>query len=222
MKGFNENEIDLLIAEAEKSQTSGESLTDVFERLSVKFNRAKGSVRNYYYQLMKSTDKKIREKLDKAKLRVEKNVAFSKEDEKRLVSKVLAEVKKGKSVRKSIIDISEGDSKKELRIQNKFRNLLKNNPDLIEDMAKEMQVEKRVCRKNKKQNDNMASLISRVTVEIDGLVEKIKDKYKIENEVLKKENEVLRKKIDNLYKNFGVTPLRRYMLQRNGLDKKTL
>ena len=113
MKGFSREEIDVLLEEANKAHETGESLTEVFERVSFKFNRAKGSVRNFYYQLMKSEDKEILEKIKFLKLKVEKNVSFSKTEEEDLVRLVLSEVKKGKSVRRAIIDLSLGDNKKE-------------------------------------------------------------------------------------------------------------
>ena len=218
MKGFSREEIDVLLEEANKAHETGESLTEVFERVSFKFNRAKGSVRNFYYQLMKSEDKEILEKIKFLKLKVEKNVSFSKTEEEDLVRLVLSEVKKGKSVRRAIIDLSLGDNKKELRIQNKFRNLLKTSPELIEKTAKELNIEKKFAKNKKHKNDNLAFLVKKVSVEIDYLVEKIKSKYYEENESLKKENRELRDIIDKLSKNLGISPLTDYFK----INKKTM
>ncbi len=218
MKGFSREEIDILLEEANKAHENGESLTEVFERVSSKFNRAKGSVRNFYYQLMKSEDKEILEKIKFLKLKVEKNVSFSKNEEEDLVRLVLSEVKKGKSVRRAIIDLSSGDNKKELRIQNKFRNLLKTSPELIERTAKELNIEKKFEKNKKNKNDNLTFLVKKVSVEIDGLVEKIKSKYYEENESLKKENRELREIIDKLSKNLGISPLTDYFK----INKKTM
>ena len=131
---------------------------------------------------------------------------------------MLSEVKKGKSVRRAIIDLSLGDNKKELRIQNKFRNLLKTSPELIEKTAKELNIEKKFAKNKKHKNDNLTFLVKKVSVEIDYLVEKIKSKYYEENENLKKENRELREIVDKLSKNLGISPFTDYFK----INKKTM
>ena len=57
MRGFSERERELLAQMARRSKAEGYSLTKVFDEYAVKTKRASGSVRNFYYSLLKENGK---------------------------------------------------------------------------------------------------------------------------------------------------------------------
>lgn len=199
MKGFTQKEIELLIDEAMRAGKYGDSLSRAFEKVASKTGRAKGSVRNFYYNLMKDTEVGHNKKLiEKSGLKVEKNVGFSREEENELVKNVLLGVKQGKSVRRAIIDLSQGNDKLELRIQNKYRNMVKNSPMTVEKIAKEIGLYRNGNKKSENFNKNLSVYVKKVSTEIDKLVERLKNKYGEENKLLSGENKKLKAENEEL------------------------
>lgn len=197
MKGFTQFETELLLKEAVNANLSGKSLSAVFEEIALKTNRAKGSVRNYYYTIIKDEDKKRQlEKnvLGVQNLKATKAQAFTKQDESTLIEQINSGRKSGKSVRRVILELSNGDQKLALRYQNKYRNYLKK------------------CEMEKFQNTTIRpedfKYFAKLSHEIDSLVEKIKDKYANECVKLKKENQQLLREIKVLKRRYqsNVTP----------------
>ncbi len=207
MKGWTKNEIELLLGEAAKVGKTHGCLSDAFSLVSKKTGRAKGSVRNFYYTLMKSSEFEVQNLVRAGELKVEKNVGFSKVEEDALVRGVLSGVGDGKSVRRAIIDMSGGDGKLELRIQNKFRNLARTKPELIESVARELNIEKKVVRRKWQSDATISPSIKKVSAEIDNLVERIKAKYSAENQRLAKENAKLKRKVEELSLKLGISPV---------------
>ncbi len=184
MKGFTKTETELLLQEALKAKRENKSLSLVFEEVARKTARAKGSVRNYYYTLIKDENKMqeaSRTVFGVETLKAYPAESFSKEDEDFLFSAVLEGKKQGKSVRRIISEISNGDQKLALRYQNKYRNYLSK-------MEKERLETSPLRAEDFKYFDKLSK-------EIDGLVERIKDKYASECVKLKKENEELLKEV---------------------------
>lgn len=195
MKGFTKTEREFLFKEVLNAAKSGKSLSAVFSEVAKKTGRAKGSVRNYYYNLLKDEGQmgELSKTMDGVKnLKACKGQSFSKEDEDFLISSINSGKKNGKSVRKIIMEISGGDDKLALRYQNKYRNYLsktekerfEKTPIGVEDFK----------------------YFDKLSKEIDSLVEKIKDKYAVECLKLKKENDELLKQIKMLKKGGGVIP----------------
>lgn len=184
MKGFTQNETELLLTEVIDSTKTGKSLSSVFQDVANLTGRAKGSVRNYYYNVLKNEDKKneLNKTIDGVNgLVAVRAKAFSKEDEASLISAVEKGKSQGKSVRRVIMDLANGDDKLYLRYQNKYRNYLsKKNRIKFDD-------------KNFRAEE--FKYFDRLSKEIDGLVEKIKKKYAEECSKLKKENEDLSKEL---------------------------
>ena len=56
MKGFSSDEIKRLIYLADKNKREGKSLSEVFSRFAAESGRAKGSVRNFYYNLLSGAE----------------------------------------------------------------------------------------------------------------------------------------------------------------------
>ncbi len=198
MKGFTKTETEELLREAVKANSDGKSLSEVFFRIAEKTGRAKGSVRNYYYNLIKSEERKnAYEKIVKGvkNLKATKFENFSDDDLNLLLQKIKEGKSKGKSVRSVIQNMAKGDQKLALRFQNKYRNYLKSE-------EKAGYKEDNLPLKDLPVRAEDYLYFSKLSEEIDGLVEKIKDKYatecvklKTENDELKRENKLLKKRL---------------------------
>ena len=82
INGYTEEEAKNLIEYIQEGKQKGKTLTYLFATYGVKHGRARGSVRNYYYTLMKNEkgDERIVKLLDGKTLSVEKIRAFSEEE----------------------------------------------------------------------------------------------------------------------------------------------
>lgn len=93
MKGFSEIETNLLIEEAQKTKKRGESLICCFKKIADKLNRAEGSVRNYYYTILKSANNtELKNKVENANLKAEKIISFSKVEEEAMLYRILEKI----------------------------------------------------------------------------------------------------------------------------------
>lgn len=169
-----------------------EPLSEIFEKYAVINGKAKGSIRNLYYALAKrsSSDKEFCDKyLNGNPIYARKIVEFSFEEEKDLIKQILLARQKGKSVRSTIMELSNGDGKIALRYQNKYRNALKNKPQLIFEIIEELKengnkIDHEIVENNCKYfiPDQQ---FNRLKGEIDNLVSKISIKIRRENQYLK-------------------------------------
>ena len=107
---------------------------------------------------------------------------FTEEEIDELLKKVLTEKSKGLSVRRAIMNVCNGDEKLMLRIQNKYRNLLKKQPERVERAAREAGIpeEKRFLQR-------------KLEREIDSLYSRLAGDLRRENERLRAELEKLRR-----------------------------
>ena len=145
-------------------------------------NRAKGSVRNYYYAFLKKRgDERVRRILEGKDLHAGEIRPFTEEETDEMLRKVLTEKSKGMSVRKAIRNLSEGDEKLMLRMQNKYRNLVKKQPERVQRVAREAGLP-----------EEKTILQRRLEREIDALYERIASDLKEENRRLREELEKLR------------------------------
>ena len=92
---------------------------------------------------------------------------------------------KGISVRRAIYNVSGGDGKLMLRIQNKYRNLMKKQPERVAKAAEEAGVP-----------EEKSFLQRRLEREIDALYSRLAVDLRKENERLRTELEKLRKSQD--------------------------
>ncbi|MBR1891585.1 MAG: hypothetical protein IJ811_03715 [Clostridia bacterium] len=163
-----------LIESAQKAKETGIGLTKVFAEFAEKTGRAKGSVRNYYYQLCKrARDNKsvLQVYPTLADANVKKNQPFSTEQERRLVDEISEGVRLGKSVRRVVFELARGDHTLALRYQNKYRNVIsKRKAALYADRTEELK---------------------QLSTEINGLVERIGESLRRENFMLKRRVEQL-------------------------------
>lgn len=149
MKGFNELETKQLIELVKQSKASGKSMLYAFNVFAKETNKSMGTVRNYYYKTIKKS--KASDKL-KLKLGIDETLfptlikEFNLSEERALLHKVLIKTTLGSSVRKVIIEISGGNEKLALRNQNKYRNLLKTKPNLVNEVILEVEKELGTCK----------------------------------------------------------------------------
>lgn len=196
INGYTEEEAKNLVEYIKEGKRKGKTLTYLFATYGLEHGRAKGSVRNYYYALMKNEkgDERIVKLLDGSSLSVEKIKEFSPEETDAVLRSVLREKSKGISVRKAIFNLSGGDDKLMLRLQNKYRNMLKKQPEKIVEVAKEMGFDEEVERLNAVKKGEKASLPDRdflrrrLESEINALYDRLAQGLKEENERLRTEN----------------------------------
>lgn len=173
-------------------EKKGRSLSSVFESFASKQGKAKGTIRNLYYALAKKSveDKEFCQKyFDGIPLKVSRGETFKKDEENELIKKVIAGHLEGRSVRSIIIELAKGDAKLALRYQNKFRNAVKNKPELIKEMisitAKNGQTLDLTAKRQPIFSVTNESQVKRLKSEIDNLISKISASLKKENERLK-------------------------------------
>ena len=206
INGYTEEEAKNLIEFIKDGKSKGKTLTYLFETYGLKRGRAKGSVRNYYYALMKNEkqDERIVRLLDGSRLSVEKIREFTEEETDRVLRDILTEKSKGLSVRRAIFNLSGGDDKLMLRLQNKYRNTLKKEPQRIAAIAEELgfsdEVQKVRARVGGQKGERPALpdrdfLRRRLENEINALYDRLAQALKAENERLRTENEKLKEEL---------------------------
>lgn len=141
INGYTKEEAKELVDYVAEGKKEGKALSYLFASFGREHGRAKGSVRNYYYSLLKSrADERVVKLLDGTNLSVEKIRAFSEEETNAALHSILSEKAKGMSVRKAIKNVAAGDEKLMLRLQNKYRNLLKKQPEKVRAVAEKLGV----------------------------------------------------------------------------------
>lgn len=204
-------------------EKKGLNLTETFIKFAQKTGKAKGTIRNMYYALVKHslTDKEFTKKyLGGTPLAVNKIVEFDEKTEQNLIEQILILKSQGKSVRGAILELANGDSTLALRYQNKYRNILKNQPERIKERAKELGIKEIVNPYNKLPEVQYL----RLKQEIDGLVDRISLKINTENQILRERISMLEAENDRLnkqvYSNFNSNSALGYL--KKGKDKKAI
>ena len=198
INGYTEEEAKNLVESIKEGKRKGKTLTYLFETYGLNNGRAKGSVRNYYYALMKNEkgDERIVRLLDGSELSVEKIREFTEEETNAAIRSILAEKSKGLSVRKAIFNLAKGDDKLMLRLQNKYRNTLKKEPTRIATIAKELGLSEEHFLSPRQQKSSGEPprfpgkdfLQRRLEKEINSLYDRLAQALKAENERLREEN----------------------------------
>lgn len=202
INGYTEEEAKNLVEYIKEGKRKGKTLTYLFETYGAKHGRAKGSVRNYYYALMKNEkgDERIVRLLDGSRLSVEKIREFTDEEADAAIRSILLEKSKGMSVRRAIFNLSGGDDKLMLRLQNKYRNTLKKCPEKIVEIAADLGLGEETTRELKdksvaqrqKMSPDKEFLRRRLENEINALYDRLAQALKAENERLRSENAALK------------------------------
>ena len=161
INGYTEEEAKNLVDYIWNGKKAGKTLTYLFRTYGEKHGRAKGSVRNYYYALMRNPkgDERVAKLLNGKNLSVEKIREFTDEETHEALKSILTEKSKGISVRRAILNIAGDDNKKMLRLQNKYRNILKKEPEKIRETERELglpvsrEAKNKACAQGKKSGD---------------------------------------------------------------------
>ena len=124
------------------ARKKGESLSGVFKTMADKTSRSLNSVRNYYYGQAKTFElvPEVAKKLGIKRAEVERArfVPFTDGEVRKLVETVLVAKAQGKSVRRAIFEMADGDSKTALRYQNKYRSVLRSHRAVVEQVMKDL------------------------------------------------------------------------------------
>lgn len=167
INGYTEEEATGLIEYVYAGKNAGKTLTYLFETYGKEHNRAKGSVRNYYYAfLKKSDDLRVKSILAGKGLKAGEIKPFTEEETDEMLKKVLLEKSKGLSVRRAIMNIAAGDEKLMLRIQNKYRNLAKKQPERIAKAAEEAGIPEEKSFLQRKLEREIDALYSRLALDL--------------------------------------------------------
>ncbi len=183
INGYTEEEATGLIQYICTGRDAGKTLSYLFEAYGREHSRAKGSVRNYYYALLKSRgDDRVDKLLEGKELRAGTIRPFTEEETDELIRKILLEKQRGCSVRRAIVNLANGDEKLMLRMQNKYRNLLKKQPERIARIAQDLGFPAEADFLQKKIEREIDALYSRIALDL-----------RRENEFLRAELEKLRR-----------------------------
>lgn len=136
--GWQQEETDLLWKEIREAAESGAPLRSVFERMGQALGRKPNSVRNYYYM-------QLRDRAGENMRRAAPFETFTEEEVHDLIRQVLIARGQGQSVRRCVMDMSNGDKALMLRYQNKYRSVLRKKPDLVAVILKELEDEGLPC-----------------------------------------------------------------------------
>ena len=193
INGYTREEAASLVRYLAEGRRAGRTLTSLFSRYGKEHGRAAGSVRHYYYKLLHTQGESAKAVLEGSSLRAGQVRPFTEAEADSMLREILAERKKGVSVRRAIHNVCGGDAKKVLRYQNKYRNMLKKQPELVRRAAQEAGIpEECVLRPQ--------GLQRRLESEIDALYGKLAGALREENRKLREavgrlteENELLRR-----------------------------
>ena len=125
--GWNSAEEELLAKAVDRCRATGEPLKTAFTEAAKQTGRRPNSVRNHYYAGSKAAGA------------APAFLPFSEEESLSLLKTVLAARSAGESVRACTLRIAEGDTRRMLRYQNKYRALLKSKPALVDQARRELQ-----------------------------------------------------------------------------------
>ena len=175
INGYTEEEAKSLVQYVCDGRNSGKTLSGIFEAYARKTGRAKGSVRNYYYALLRSGgDERVKKILNGTGLKAEKIMQFSEEETDKMLKAILTQKSKGVSVRRAVLNLSGGDDKLMLRYQNKYRNVLAKQPERIDRLMRECGIK----------NSGSDEARKRLEDEINGLYDRLASSLKEENKRL--------------------------------------
>lgn len=128
--GWREEERARLFDEITRAAQTGAPLRNVFEKTGEALGRKPNSVRNYYYMQMRPHYADAP--------RATPFETFTEEETNALLRAVLLGKAQGRSVRASVMALAEGDRTKMLRYQNKYRAILRKDPDRLRALCREL------------------------------------------------------------------------------------
>lgn len=142
---WSDREVKKLFSVVEEAKSQNKSLLEAFRIYAKKSGRKPNSVRNFYYQEIEQL-KNSSKRADRLGINLENHLIvrperFTNEQSKALVKEILRKKCLGLSVRKACLEQAGGDLSKMVRLQNKFRNVIKYEKDLYNECLKELREE---------------------------------------------------------------------------------
>ncbi len=125
--GWNSAEEEMLQEAVNRCRAAGEPLRTAFLEAAEQTGRRPNSVRNHYYASTRTSGA------------APAFLPFSEEESLSLLKTVLLARSAGESVRACTLRIAQGDTRRMLRYQNKYRALLKSQPALVDRARRELQ-----------------------------------------------------------------------------------
>lgn len=136
------NETRKLFELCDKARGEGISLTSAFRTMAKSTGRSVNSVRNFYYGQSKTFElvPEVAQKLGikTARQKREAFVPFNSAEVDKLVENILVAKGNGKSVRAAIFELAKGDERVALRLQNKYRSVLRTHRDRVESIMSDL------------------------------------------------------------------------------------
>ncbi len=130
--GWRSAEAAMLFDGVRDARRTGRPLKNVFEDVAKQTGRKPNSIRNYYYAKLKE-DESLAPRGDNPAF-----VPFTEEEIDRLLREVLTSQAKGISVRACTLAMGNGDTKAMLRYQNKYRAVVKGDPQRVKRMLERL------------------------------------------------------------------------------------
>lgn len=131
-----------------RGKKEGKNLTELFTEYAKKTGKAKGSIRNLYYETVAKTQENLTLKtrlFGEEDFTVQKKQTFTKSEEEDLLIRLFTLKRKGVSVRSALAELSKNNPSLALRYQNKYRNLLIKNPDMVLSAVERVKKETGYC-----------------------------------------------------------------------------
>lgn len=126
------------------SQNSNMPLTSIFEKFSKKWKLSRDSVRNIYYQNFEKVSKDQNFcsecKIQSSNLKKSSIFIFDEKEKEWLIKNILLQISEGHSVRKACLTIAKGDATNMIRYLNKYRSILKKEPEYIDKISKKYEI----------------------------------------------------------------------------------
>jgi len=159
INGWKEQDIKQLFMEVRACQERGEALRVAFERVAERTGRKYNTVRNFYYTYKKEQGGEDLEAADRTMKQDDgtkevggqesgdntiRFIPFTEQEKRDLMVAMLEAQGQGRSVRGCAMELGQGDKTKMLRFQNKYRNMLKSDRQMINDVMAYLEKEGRV------------------------------------------------------------------------------
>lgn len=133
--GWSPEETDMLFQEIAAAEENGNSIKSVFDKVAQATGRKPNSIRNYYYLKIK----------ENSELAHSSFVPFTEDEVDQLLRTMLRLQADGRSVRGIAMEMGGGDKKAMLRYQNKYRSVVRTDPQHVREIMAELRQEGAAC-----------------------------------------------------------------------------
>ncbi len=147
-KKKTQKNVQMLIQFISRGKSEGKNLSELFSDYAKKTGKAKGSIRNRYYEIaaLAQKDDAFRQSfMGETLFSVQKKRTFTGAEEEGLLLRLFTLKRKGVSVRQALALMAKGNPTLALRYQNKYRNLLTKNPGLVLSAVERVKGETGYC-----------------------------------------------------------------------------